>query len=151
MVVALSLVWMGCAQQETPPELNHPQEQEDAVEDAGPDPVAQLFRASLDLRGVRPTMDEIERVDADPQAYGELVDEFLDDPRFEERVINMYAEVFLTRSDGLKRQAHARVWAKITDGVLTDLWVQALCPVVNITVAQAAEMKGRTFISLVDL
>ena len=100
MVVALSLVWMGCAQQETPPELNHPQEKEDAVEDAGPDPVAQLFRASLDLRGVRPTMDEIERVDADPQAYGELVDEFLDDPRFEERVINMYAEVFLTRSDG---------------------------------------------------
>ena len=100
MVVALSLLWMGCAQQETPPELNHPEQAEEEVKDTGPDPIAQLFRASLDLRGVRPTMGEIERVDADPKAYGDLVDEFLDDPRFEDRIINMYAEVFLTRSDG---------------------------------------------------
>ena len=100
MVVALSLLWMGCAQQETPPELNHPEDAEEEAKDLGPDPIAQLFRASLDLRGVRPTMDEINQVDADPEAYGDLVDEYLDDPRFEERIINMYAEVFLTRADG---------------------------------------------------
>ena len=100
MVVALSLLWMGCAQQETPPELNHPVDAEEEGVDSGPEPIAQLFRASLDLRGVRPTLDEINRVDVDPEAYSELVDEFLDDPRFEERIINMYSEVFLTRSDG---------------------------------------------------
>ncbi len=100
MVVALSLLWMGCAQQETPPELNHPVDAEEEGVDSGPDPIAQLFRASLDLRGVRPTLDEINRVDEDAEAYSELVDEFLDDPRFEDRIINMYSEVFLTRSDG---------------------------------------------------
>ena len=49
-------------------------------------PRAQLLRASMALRGTRPSMAEYERVDADPDAYAELVDEFLDSPEFGETV-----------------------------------------------------------------
>jgi hypothetical protein len=94
---------MGCGSEEAvkPPPVNHPEEAVDADEDlGGPDPVAQLFRASLDLRGVRPTLDEIDQIDADPEAYENMVAGFLDDERFVDRVVNLYAEVFLTRNDG---------------------------------------------------
>ena len=103
MVVILSLLMAGCGGEEpvNPPPVDHP---EDAVEEevdfGGPDPVAQLFRASLDLRGVRPTLDEIDQIDADPDAYEAMVAGFLDDERFVDRVVNLYAEVFLTRNDG---------------------------------------------------
>ena len=101
MVVILSLFWMSCASPEDAPEINHPPEEveQPAGVESGPDPIAQLFRASLDLRGVRPTLEEIDRVVVDPDNYEVLVDEFLDDDRFEERIVNLYAEVFLTRAD----------------------------------------------------
>ena len=79
MVVMLSMVLVGCTVEEPaqePPPLNHPEEVEDEEVDlGGPDPVAQLFRASLDLRGVRPTLDEIERIHQDPNEYNDLVDD----------------------------------------------------------------------------
>ena len=59
-----------------------------------------MFRVSLDLRGVRPTLDEINRLEGDPDAYETLVNEFIEDERFGQRLINMYSEVFLTRADG---------------------------------------------------
>lgn len=68
-------------------------------EPSGPNPVAQLFRASLDLRGVRPTVAEIERIEADPDAYEEIVEEYLVDSRFGVRIRSLFAEVFLTRQD----------------------------------------------------
>jgi hypothetical protein len=58
-----------------------------------------LVRASLDLRGVRPSDDELERIEADPDAYEELVDEFLADERFADRVMDLFAEVTLTRTE----------------------------------------------------
>jgi len=100
MVVALALMLAGCVQEsETPPDANHPVE-EPPVDYGGPDPIAQLFRVSLDLRGVRPTLDEINRLEGDPDAYETLVNEFIEDERFGQRLINMYSEVFLTRADG---------------------------------------------------
>lgn len=63
------------------------------------DDAALLTRASLDLRGVRPTVAELDRVAADPTALEPLVQAFLDDPRFGDRVVDLYAEVFLTRAD----------------------------------------------------
>jgi hypothetical protein len=62
-------------------------------------PVDLLIRLSLDLRGVRPTAEEIERVEADPAALEALTAAFLDDPRFGERVVALFSEVYLTRSD----------------------------------------------------
>ena len=100
MVVMLTLLfWMGCASEE-PPALQELPDDKEQSRLSGPDPIAQLFRASLDLRGVRPNLDEIDRLVEDPGEYEVLVEEFLEDPRFEARLINMYSEVFLTRADG---------------------------------------------------
>ncbi len=99
VVVSALIVLTGCGQtEEVPPAPNYPQE-EPAPDYGGPDPVAQLFRASLDLRGVRPTLAEIHRLETDPDAYETMVEEFIDDPRFTQRIVNMYSEVFLTRAD----------------------------------------------------
>ena len=61
MAVVLTMLLAACSVEEPaqePPPLNHPEEVvEEEEELGGPDPVAQLFRASLDLRGVRPTLE----------------------------------------------------------------------------------------------
>ncbi|MFK7929715.1 MAG: DUF1549 domain-containing protein [Myxococcota bacterium] len=58
-----------------------------------------LIRASLDLRGVRPTIDEYDRIEEDPTAIDDLIDDFIADPRFGDRMADAYAEVFLTRTE----------------------------------------------------
>lgn len=63
--------------------------------------VEALVRTSLDLRGVRPTAEEVAAVEADPAALEALVDGFFDDPRFEGRVRDLWAEVYLTRTPPL--------------------------------------------------
>jgi hypothetical protein len=60
---------------------------------------ALLTRASLDLRGIRPSIDEITAVEADPDAVDAQIEAFLHDPRFEERVVAWFADVYLTRSE----------------------------------------------------
>lgn len=62
-------------------------------------PVEVLERASLDVRGVRPTTAEIEALEADPGALDTMIDGFLQDDRFEGRVRDMWAEIYLTRSE----------------------------------------------------
>ncbi len=64
-----------------------------------------LSRLSLDLRGVRPTPAELETLAADPSRLAELTEDFLHDPRFEERVQQLYAEVYLTRADAFLLRA----------------------------------------------
>jgi len=63
------------------------------------DPAVLLTRASLDLRGVRPTLDELDTVEADPGLYESYVDAFLQDRSFGERVRTMFSEIYLTRQD----------------------------------------------------
>lgn len=60
---------------------------------------ALLRRASLDLRGVVPAEAELAAVEADPAALEALVDGFLDDPRYEERLVDLFNERWLTRAD----------------------------------------------------
>jgi hypothetical protein len=60
-----------------------------------------LIRASLDLRGVRPSVDELAAVEADAGAYASLVDTFLDDPRFEGRIRDLWSEIYLTRAPSI--------------------------------------------------
>ena len=63
------------------------------------DPVALLERASLDLRGRRASDDEVGAVLADPEAVDGLIDEFLHDPAFPERVVDLWSEIYLTYSE----------------------------------------------------
>lgn len=56
-------------------------------------------RLSLDLRGVLPTTAELDAVEADPAALDALRDEWLADPRFEDRLVALFAEQWHTRVD----------------------------------------------------
>ncbi len=58
-----------------------------------------LTRISLDLRGVRPSLAEIAQVQADPGALQELTLAFMEDARFEGRMVDFWAEITLTRAD----------------------------------------------------
>ena len=57
-----------------------------------------LIRASLDLRGVRPTLDEFETLEQTGDVDA-LIESFLDDPRFGSRVADLFGEVYLTRTE----------------------------------------------------
>lgn len=101
----IGLLWLAaCGElQEIPPlpeatsEAPSPQPE---VSVAAPLPPALLLRrASLDLRGVVPTLDELALVEADPAALDGLVDSFLEDPRWEGRLADLWAEHLLTRVD----------------------------------------------------
>lgn len=62
------------------------------------EPTQLLVRLSLDLRGVRPSAEEYDRVAADPEgAIDELREEFLQDPRFARRARDIFANVTRTR------------------------------------------------------
>jgi hypothetical protein len=58
-----------------------------------------LNRASVDVRGRRPTEAEIAAVEADPAALPELFDAFVTDPAFALRLIPLYNEIFRTKTD----------------------------------------------------
>jgi hypothetical protein len=69
-------------------------------------PLDVLVRASLDVRGVRPSVAEVSAVEADPTAVDGLVAAMLDDPRFGGRVADMWSEIYLTRTDAYTVTAH---------------------------------------------
>ena len=58
-----------------------------------------LRRISLDLRGVLPTLAELGQVEADPAAVETLRDAWLEDPRFEQRLVEIFAEQWHTLVD----------------------------------------------------
>lgn len=78
------LLLVGCASSATEPTLTDTQ---------------LLIRASLDLRGVRPSVAELDRIEDDPDALPELVEEYLQDPRFGDRMRALYTPVLRTRID----------------------------------------------------
>ena len=63
------------------------------------DAVGALSRASLDLRGIRPSLEQLAAIEADPAAYDVMVSAYLEDERFGARVREMFAEIWLTRQD----------------------------------------------------
>lgn len=73
--------------------------------DSGPPPIPEmeplrlLARISLDVRGVRPSDAEIAAVQADPDAVDGFVGGWLADPRWPERLVELYGERFLTLTE----------------------------------------------------
>jgi hypothetical protein len=70
-------------------------------------PTVVLVRASLDLRGVRPTLDELAEVREDPATLDPHIEAFFEDPRWGERVVDLYAEVWGTVQDETQHPADA--------------------------------------------
>ena len=64
-----------------------------------------LTRASLDVRGVRPSLDELAAVRADPDSLDASIDAFLDDQRLRDRVVSLYGEVYNTVGDETQVEA----------------------------------------------
>ncbi|MEN9785877.1 MAG: hypothetical protein RLZZ299_1141 [Pseudomonadota bacterium] len=70
-----------------------------AAADAGPDALTVFARASLDLRGVRPSADEAASLLSDPASLDARLDTLPDDPRFGWNLALQLAPVWQTRAD----------------------------------------------------
>ena len=60
------------------------------------DETAWMTRASLDLRGARPSVEELAQVTADPDSAAALVDAFVDDDRFGDRMAWLFNDTLHT-------------------------------------------------------
>jgi hypothetical protein len=58
-----------------------------------------LTRASMDLRGVRPSIAELEALEAEPDSVGDLISSFIDGDLFGEQLRSNYANIYLTKLD----------------------------------------------------
>lgn len=76
-----------------------PHDDDSAGERAGLDATALLIRASLDVRGTRPSLAELDAVARDPEGVDELVAGFVDEPAFAGRIKDMLAGALRTRID----------------------------------------------------
>ncbi len=61
-------------------------------------PAEKLLRISMALRGIRPSVEDLTAVTADPSTLPDFVDTYLNDPLFGATVRSLHAEAFLTRS-----------------------------------------------------
>lgn len=62
-------------------------------------PVEHLVRASMAVRGVRPSLDEIDRISADPDALEPLIDAWMASDAFGSMIEDLHAELYLLRAD----------------------------------------------------
>ncbi|HEY5936367.1 MAG TPA: DUF1585 domain-containing protein [Kofleriaceae bacterium] len=62
-------------------------------------PTEHLVRASMTLRGIRPSVADLERVAADPEAIVGIVDGYIESPAFGRVMRDLHAETFLVRVD----------------------------------------------------
>ncbi len=62
-------------------------------------PVEHLLRVSMALRGMRPSLSDIEAVQGDPDALEGIVDGYLDSPAFGTTVMNLHNEALLVEPD----------------------------------------------------
>ena len=58
-----------------------------------------LRRMSLDLRGRLPSLAELDEVEADPAALEDIWPMYLEEEAFEERLVELFSEQWLTRVD----------------------------------------------------
>lgn len=100
----MALLWLLACDPEPTPDKPAPDEPVVDTEPAEPtvprlDPVAHLVRASLDLRGQRPTAEEIAAIEADPEQLVPMITAFMDGDAFNQRITAVFADVFQTRDE----------------------------------------------------
>ena len=62
-------------------------------------PTDHLVRASMVVRGIRPSVDELEQVAANPSALDGIVDTYLESDEFGAFIRDLHAELYLLRAD----------------------------------------------------
>ena len=94
----LGLLMWAC---DAPPEDSTPPEDSAAVSsELIPLEAPRLLRRlSLDLRGVLPSPDEQEALEADPEQLNQLLEQMLEDPRLEDQIVEWLTERWHTRID----------------------------------------------------
>jgi hypothetical protein len=80
-----------------------------------------LLRASMALRGIRPSIEELISVDADPTKLVEFVDAYLDDPLFGETIRDMHAESLLLRAENVVLPALGPLEGESSHGIHTAI------------------------------
>jgi len=94
-VTALTLLGCGGPPDRTGPDEEAPFEREwQPLSDTD-----RLIRASMVLRRIRPSVDELERVRADPEAYDEIIDDYLESDEYGLVIRDMWAQILLLRTD----------------------------------------------------
>ncbi len=109
------LALLGCGDAATPAEPA-PSELRDEL-----GPAALLTRASMALRGTRPTLDELDAIEADPSRYVELVESYLYDPRFLDTMRDLHGDVFGMNLDGFSPIFGFRPLGPLADVLQFDL------------------------------
>lgn len=89
--VLAALVALGCASETTEPE----------PATGALSATEHLVRASMALRGVRPTLEELEAVEADPEWLPAIVDHYLETDEFGTTMRDLHDENLLVRVDGV--------------------------------------------------
>ena len=79
------------SQPESQPEPEEPIEEWDSLSN-----IQLLTRLSLDLRAIRPSIEEMDRIETDPAQLEVLIEEYLADPRFGDRIRVMYDDIYHT-------------------------------------------------------
>ncbi len=74
-------------------------------------PAELLVRASMDLRGRRPSLADLDTVEADRDAYPAIVDGYLRSAEFLERVKDVYDDALLVRREDFREEDRAQTWA----------------------------------------
>lgn len=93
----LALLVLACGVEPQPQPQPEPTHDDDAYVPL--EPPRLLRRVSLDLRGVLPTAEELDQVEADPAALEGLIDQWLQSPQLEDRLVLHLGDRFLTRLD----------------------------------------------------
>ena len=88
-----ALALLGC---ENEPEETTPDETIQLVDLSAEE---HLVRASIALRGVRPSLEELRRVQDDPKAVAQIVDEYLSSPEFGRTLRDLHNEALMLRPD----------------------------------------------------
>jgi hypothetical protein len=96
--------------------------------DAPTEPIAPadlLVRASMDLRGQRPALAELDAVESDGNAYPAIVDQYLYSPDFLERVKDAYDDALLVRREDFSDESRDETWALYGEALELIAWIVA--------------------------
>src|SRR5579885_1000128 len=74
-------------------------------------PAELLVRASMDLRGKRPSLADLDAIEADPSAYARLVDQYLQSPEFIARVKEVFNDALLVDREDYRDESLDRTRA----------------------------------------